>query len=542
MNLLIVDDEPQLRKLLREYFEHLGWAVTCAGSGDEAIRILEHSAFDVVLSDVWMPGASGLDVVRTVRRECPHTQVVLMTGYRNLKSAIDAVNQGAFAYVEKPFNLHDIHARVQDALDAKQRSEGDEEHRLSLESLVGQQEEELSLLKERSRTILGVIPAMLLLVDEDARVQDANAPFLLTFDSSRAELLGASLCDGVRCPQSQGGSCSAPCETWTGLQSTISSGRPSDRFIVIPPFGRSPHAERPSFQIRILALPCLDASGNSRREFLVLMEDISRERAMEMQVLHSSRLASLGEMASGIVHELSQPLNAISVQTQLLKFKVDQGTEVSQEAIRSSAQEILDQVFRVSEVLGHLRLYGCHEFISTAAEFSPEDVVEGSLKLIHTQLRTWGISLVVRPTGPLLPLRGKLHDLQHAVTNVLLNARDALRVRDRREDPDGERDARGAKEIRISLGSFQRDGQAWGSIVVEDNGIGMTPSVLERSFDPLFTTKLMGEGTGLGLPIAASILREHGGQISIQSEPRRGTAVRIEIPACPSTDPPEPAR
>jgi signal transduction histidine kinase len=272
------------------------------------------------------------------------------------------------------------------------------------------------------------------------------------------------------------------------------------------------------------------------------MEDISRERAMEMQVLHSSRLASLGEMASGIVHELSQPLNAISVQTQLLRFKVDQGTEVGPEAVRSSAQEILDQVFRVSEVLGHLRLYGRHEFISTPAEFSPEDVVEGSLKLIHTQLRTWGISLVVRPTGPLLPVRGKLHDLQHAVTNVLLNARDALRARDRRVESDGDEDVGGAKEIRISLGSFQRNGQAWDSIVVEDNGIGMSPSVLERSFDPLFTTKLMGGGTGLGLPIAASIVREHGGQISIQSELRRGTSVRIEIPANPSAASPNPTR
>ncbi|MGQ9652699.1 MAG: sensor histidine kinase [Thermodesulfobacteriota bacterium] len=87
------------------------------------------------------------------------------------------------------------------------------------------------------------------------------------------------------------------------------------------------------------------------------------------------------------------------------------------------------------------------------------------------------------------------------------------------------------KEIRIRLGSFNRNGVPWASIQVEDTGTGMEPWVLERAFDPTFSTKFGGEGTGMGLPIAASIVHAHGGDITVQSSPGQGTKVVIELPA-----------
>lgn len=526
MKILIVDDEQRIRSLLTEYFEYKGWGVTTARNGEEAMAALRSASFDVVLSDIRMPGASGLEVLIETHRGSPSTQVLLMTGYRDLQYAIEAVNHGAFAYIEKPFDLDELNERVLEALDAKQLLDQAEQEMVSLKELVDEKDQELSLLKERSKAILGVMPSMLLLVDEHGRIQDINELFLRVFGWYRRDLVGTHLCHGLRCPLSHGGPCPSPCELWGRLINVVSTGSPCIRLTMTPPFGRSLHARHPSYQISILPLPGPENRGRARREFLITMEDVSKDRALEMQVLRASRLASLGEMATGIVHELTQPLNTISARAQLLRLRLEREKGLSPEAVQEALGEVVEQVFRIAEILQYLRSYAASEAGASASEFSPADLLESSLKLLKAQFKAWGISVAVQATEPLFRIRGRFKDLQHAITNILLNARDALKEYDR-----GEGRGPGKKEIRIGLRSFVRSGAPFVCIDVADNGPGMLPLVLERAFDPLFSTKSGGEGSGMGLPIAASILHEHGGYIGIQSEPGRGTRVRLEIHA-----------
>jgi histidine kinase len=260
------------------------------------------------------------------------------------------------------------------------------------------------------------------------------------------------------------------------------------------------------------------------------MEDISRERAMEMQIHHSSRLASLGEMATGIAHELSQPLNVISTQTQLMRYKLERDGEISEDALFSAVDETMEQVFRMSDILQHLRVYGRRQAAAGYSEFTSQELLEGSLKLTQAQFKAWGIDLVVRCQEPQFKIGGKLHELQHALTNVLLNARDALREK-RSALADSNSAENRQLEIQVDLRSFKREGAPWVGIDIIDNGTGIQPTALERVFDPTFTTKADGEGSGLGLPIAASIVREHGGSVRIESELDGGTSVLFEIPA-----------
>jgi signal transduction histidine kinase/ActR/RegA family two-component response regulator len=533
MDILIVEDESQLRKVLQKYFQFHGWEVTTAETGEEALRILDRQPFDVVVTDIRMAEISGIVVLRTVRKKHPLTQVILMTGYRDLRSAIDAVNQGAFAYVEKPFDLKNLHETALEALEEKYKIQEAEKEKIDLASLVDRKEEELSLLKERSRVILGVIPSILVLVNLDVCIQDVNDPFLKAFRGTRENTVGRPLCDGLRCFHSENGPCKEPCELYNRLKISIKSGMASDRFTVTPPFGTSPHSDRPNFQMRILPLPSLPPEPSSNREFLIIMDDVTRERTMEMQVLHSSRLASLGEMATGIAHELSQPLNVISTQSQLLQFKMNRDANCPEETLSSALQEILDEVFRMSEILHHLRMYGRRQAAATYSEFSPGELLEGSLKLIRSQLRAWAISLEVEDQEDSVHLGGKFHELQHALTNILLNARDALIEMDRHHDDQIAQDGGYNKKIHIRIGSSLKDGVPWVSMEVNDNGIGMPPAVIERVFDPLFSTKELGEGSGLGLPIAAAILKEHKGSIRIKSEPLKGTRVILELPGLP---------
>lgn len=524
MKILIVDDERRIRSLLTEYFEYKGWEVTTAQDGEEAISALRSQSFDVVLSDIRMPGVSGLEVLAETRRRCPSTQILLMTGYRDLQSAIEAVNQGAFAYVEKPFDIHELHERALEAFEAKHLSDQAEQEMANLKELVEEKNQELSLLKERSKAILGVMPSMLLLVNEHGRIRDINDLFLKVFGWYRGDLLDKHLCHGLRCPLSQGGPCPGPCDLWGRLMNVVSTGYPCVRLIINPAFGRSLHAKHPSYQISILPLPASENAGRAPREFLITMEDVSRDRALEMQMLRASRLASLGEMATGIVHELTQPLNTISARAQLLRLRLERERGLKPEAVHEALGEVVEQVFRIAEILQHLRSYVTPE--AGASGFSPADLLEGSLKLLKAQFKAWGISVSVHAAEPMFKIRGRFKDLQHALTNILLNARDALK-----DYGQGEGAVPGKKEIRIGLRSFMRSGAPFVCIEITDNGPGMPPLVLEKAFDPLFSTKSGGQGSGMGLPIAASILHEHGGYIGIQSEPGGGTRVRLEIPA-----------
>ncbi|MGQ9655877.1 MAG: response regulator, partial [Thermodesulfobacteriota bacterium] len=202
MKILIVDDEQRIRSLLAEYFEYKGWEVRTAQDGKEAIAALRSASFDVVLSDIRMPGASGLEVLRETRQGSSSTQVLLMTGYRDLQSAIVAVNQGAFAYVEKPFDIHELHEKALKAFEAKHLSDQTEREMANLEELVDEKDQELSLLKERSKAILDLMPSMLVLVNEHGQIRDINELFLKVFDWYRGDLPDKHLCHGLRCPLS----------------------------------------------------------------------------------------------------------------------------------------------------------------------------------------------------------------------------------------------------------------------------------------------------------------------------------------------------
>jgi len=524
MKLLVADDEPQLRSLLRVYFESQGWEVTCASSGSEALKLLEKAPFDVILTDVKMPGASGLEVLKAVRSRVPHGQVILMTGYRNLKAAIEAVNSGAFAYIEKPFSLTDLRERVNEALKAKKQSEAKEQERHALEMLVEKKEEEISLLKERSKIIFDEMPARIALVDERGLLKDANQGFFQDFGTEGRKAPQVHLCVALNCPQAVDGPCESPCELWDRMTKCMALGSSSGKFILRPPFGSSHFGARPIYQVAIIALPQRNLPDKRPEEFVLLMEDVTREKLMEMQLLHSSKLASLGEMASGIAHELSQPLNAISAQSQLLRFMAEKGQEISRNTLLSALGDITEQVFKVSEILQHLRLYGHKSAREQREMIRARDIVDASLRLIRSQIRAWGIDLVVEEEDGIPPVHGSLHELSHALTNILINARDAIRER----FSSMQESASSVKEIRVRISTLSKNGHPWVLLEVWDNGIGMEEKVLDKAFDPMYSTK--EDGTGIGLPIAASIVQAHGGEIRLESQPYKGTKVTIELP------------
>src|SRR5216117_3851000 len=262
--------------------------------------------------------------------------------------------------------------------------------------------------------------------------------------------------------------------------------------------------------------------ADSRKAMIHIMGDL-RETTAEMQrreqelrdkqeqLVQAGKLATLGELTTGVAHELNNPLNNTGLfvgnAVDLLELG---GTDKG--PILRALRQALQQVGKATEIISHLRTFGRAAPVSREP-ISLRQVIERSLDLMREQLRLREIE-VTADLGPAEPVVvGNPIQLEQVFLNLLTNARDAVADAPR-------------KAIRIS-GAV---GPAAVEVAVADIGPGIPPGLERRIFDPFFTTKEVGRGTGLGLSITYGIVKEHGGTISVVSRPGEGATFLIQLP------------
>ncbi len=263
-------------------------------------------------------------------------------------------------------------------------------------------------------------------------------------------------------------------------------------------------------------------------EFLVVgyISDITNERDLQAQAVASAKLATLGEMATGLAHELNQPIAIMSLaaenSVQMLQRKGSDGIDFAVQRLR----RISDQCRRARTIVDHLRIFGR----SDEGQLGPvalQSVVTGALTLVGSALRTADIDLEVALPTDLPNVLARAVLAEQVVVNLVLNARDAMA---------GNREEH-RRRIRIAATA---DGDAGTvSLEVADSGPGIPQALADRIFEPFFTTKEVGKGTGLGLSICHGIMRSFGGGITARNGPARGAtflAVFRVAPAAPLED------
>jgi C4-dicarboxylate-specific signal transduction histidine kinase len=264
---------------------------------------------------------------------------------------------------------------------------------------------------------------------------------------------------------------------------------------------------------------------NSRKAMIHIMGDL-RETTQEMerrehelrdkqeQLVQAGKLATLGELTTGVAHELNNPLNNIGLFVGNAIDHLRLGT-FDRERAMDDLEKAMEQVRKATEIITHLRTFGRPATV-VLERVDVDEVIERSLLLVQEQLRLRGIEVSLDLCRGKLVVAANPIQLEQVFINLLTNARDAL-ARSRR------------KEIRIS--SARRGDSV--TITFEDTGAGILPAIEQRIFDPFFTTKEVGAGTGLGLSITYSIVKEHGGRIAVEGRPGRGARFTIELPLAP---------
>ena len=405
-HILIVDDEESVRTLFVHFLSDK-YACSHAASFDEALRHLAENETALVITDMIMPGLSGIELLRKIVEKYPKTAVIMVSGINRPQRALDAVRLGAFDYLFKPCDLDVLELTVGRAL-------------------------------ERRRLLL------------DARQYKAD------LETRNAELV----------------------------------------------------------------------RGKAELERL------------QAQIVHSEKMASLGQLAAGIAHELNNPVafihgnmeilsNFVNNLTKLLGFY--DGVRMPEHVLRGAAEikgqidyqatlkdlgflvaDCLDGAQRIRDIVQNLRTFSRLD----EAEFAKTQVHEGidsTVRLLSRYYSADNISLVYE-YGELPQIDAFTGQLNQVWMNLLVNAAQAV-------------SANGGA-VKITTGV--RGETIFVSI--KDSGGGIAPEHLSRIFDPFFTTKPVGEGTGLGLSISFGIVERHGGTISVETEQGRGSTFTVTLP------------
>jgi signal transduction histidine kinase len=234
------------------------------------------------------------------------------------------------------------------------------------------------------------------------------------------------------------------------------------------------------------------------------MNEIRKEQDRERkeataQMIQASKLATLGEMATAVAHELNQPLNIIRLAAGSSRRKVSRGTADPQ-YLTDKLSRIEDATTRAAAIIDHMRMFG-RKAKEAPKLIDPREVVTNALDLMGEQLRLDGVEIVSELAEDCPPVMGHAIQMEQVLLNLLTNARDAMAERD--------------EESKITLRIFADDQGV--HITSEDTGGGIPEDALPRIFEPFYTTKEMGKGTGLGLSVGYGIVRDMDGTITAEN-------------------------
>ncbi|MFH1243905.1 MAG: ATP-binding protein [Pseudomonadota bacterium] len=253
---------------------------------------------------------------------------------------------------------------------------------------------------------------------------------------------------------------------------------------------------------------------------IVTTVDITEMLEKESQLVQASKMTTLGEMATGIAHELNQPLSVIKTASIFLAKKVKKKEPISEEILQTMAEEIDRHVDRASRIINHMREFGRKSEVRKEP-VQVNQALTRALEIFSQQLRLREIKVVKELEENLPPIWADSNRLEQVFVNLLLNARDAIENKWKEHPTNSE-----TREIRLK--SSYKDRIV--TIKVADTGAGIPKSIIDKVFEPFFTTKKVGEGTGLGLSISYGIVRDYHGSIQVESKEGEGSEFIITFP------------
>jgi len=246
------------------------------------------------------------------------------------------------------------------------------------------------------------------------------------------------------------------------------------------------------------------------------VNDITDQKKAEAETVRASQLASLGELAAGVAHEINNPINGIINYAQIIADMFEDGSKEN-----DMARQIIDEGDRIAGIVTSLLLFVRQDH-DDKASVSIRDILAECMSLLNAQMQKEGITIEQNIPPHLSPVFGHFQKIEQVFLNIMNNARYAVN-----EKYAGRHDD---KVITITGSSVEIEGKPYVRVIFHDRGVGIPDGVLDKVINPFFSTKAKGSGTGLGLSISHSIIKNHDGRLSIESSEGEYTKVIIDLP------------
>jgi len=263
----------------------------------------------------------------------------------------------------------------------------------------------------------------------------------------------------------------------------------------------------------------IKGATNELKAFMVVIRNISERIIFEKQLRHSERMAGIGELATGMAHEINQPLNTISLIIDNITFSID-NQSLTETYLKTKINKVFDSINRIKKIIDHVKTFSRDQNDFTHEEFDINKSIENCLSMMVEQLTNMNINLSFKPDITIPSLLGNAYRFEQVILNLIINAKDAI--------DDKKKESYKTEKRLIELSSELSDKII--TVEIRDNGTGINNENIEKVILPFFTTKAPGRGTGLGLSISYGIIKEMGGEIEIKSKPQVGTSILIKIP------------
>ena len=480
IRVLVVEDEPVVRALIEELLGDT--SLVSAGSLREARDRLadETELLDVALLDKNLPDGSGLSLVQEVKQGHPECEVLLITAYPSLESAVQALEVGVFDYLTKPFrDPEDVLLKVRNAAGKARLAR----ERMRLEHHLAESEERYRRLFEASSEAVLVVDAA------TGRVVDANR--------AAVDLYGwPSDLAGVASEELRAPDVPPAGEDWPM----------GDRLRLVSRWDRRGDGSRIAVEVSTARVtlggrPCL----------VEVIRDVTERRRLETELREAQKMESLGRLAGGVVHDLNNILVVLINCSTFLKDFIDGApTGERRELAEQDIASIVQATAGAQRLARQLLAFG-RRHRPAPEVLDANDVVTETAQLLRRVLEE-NIAFEVRLGRSVPPVEIDRGQLEQVIINLALNARDAM--------PDGGR-------LTVATAPSAGGGLL---LTVSDSGAGIAEEIRERIFEPFFTTKGPERGTGLGLATVHRVVREAQGAITVASRLGLGTTFSIELP------------
>jgi PAS domain S-box-containing protein len=501
LKVLHIEDDERDTALIARHLSHAGYELVSdrVDTSEAMSDALKTRDWDVVLCDYSMPHFSALQALELMKEIKLDIPFIIISGTIGEDAAVGAMRAGAHDYLMK-----DSLARLAPAIE---RERAEAQNRRARRHA----EEQLRLHSAAVQAAANAVA----ITDRAGRVVWANPAFTETTGYSFKEINGKNLRVLKSGKQDRA--------FYQDMWETILSGKVWHNTIINRRKDGTLNRED------LTITPIRDEAG-AITHFIGIKQDITRLAealsdlqvksqelaAMTQQLWQASKLATVGELAASIAHELNNPLATISLKLETLAAQLSNDSDKLR-----SVTIVADEVERMGKLVGNLLQFSRRSHQQTSTVNISEEI-DRSLELVEYHLRSNRIQVVRDYAKDVPTIQADRQQLRQVFLNLLTNASDAM-------------DGGGTLTLTVTQAN---DAGTRRMVRVEfiDSGPGIEPAYLEKIWDPFFTTKPEGKGTGLGLAICRRVVEEHRGSIAIESEIGRGTKIIIELPATNGDD------